>query len=58
MKWLSVCCVAFLSIAAAPDAGAQSRKALEERERLLEKPVSIFDRALGIHTRANIGHAF
>ena len=58
MKWLSVCCVAFLSIAAAPDAGAQSRKALEERERLLEKPESIFDRALGIHTRANIGHAF
>ncbi len=58
MKWLSVCCLAFLSIVTAPTAGAQSRKAQEERERLLEKPESIFDRALGIHSRSNIGHSF
>jgi hypothetical protein len=41
--------------------GAQaqpSKKALEEHERLLVGPADVHDRALGIHSRSNIGHAF
>ena len=36
----------------------QPNKALEERDRLHTKPAAVPDRALGIHTRSNIGQAF